>query len=88
MKVCRFAGCFINVDLTLIDYRQPPKPDYYELVLFLLLFLLRFTITELRYGREAASNTPSTFLKHFHNINHILGLYKFKCANIEVGMAV
>ena len=86
MKVRRFACVFINVALTLIGYRKPPKLDYC-FITSTILFMLWFNIAGVRNKTEAASNTASTFLEHAHIINQCLDCKMHMC-KIKVGMAV
>ena len=69
---------FINVALTLIAYRMPPKLDYCILTSTSLVpVALGFSIAGLRNETEAASNTASTFLEHAQIINHAFRLHKW-----------
>ena len=69
---------YINVALTLIGYRKPPKLDYCFITSTSLVPVgLGFSITGLRNESEAARNTASSFLEHAQIINHRCRLHKW-----------
>ena len=89
MNIQSFTRVFIDIILTLIEYRMPSKLDYcFIMSTNLECFYLDLASLELRNETEAANNAASTFLEHAHNINHIFRLHKCACTKIKVGVAV
>ena len=73
MSIRRFTHVFINVDLTLIGYSLPPKPDYCVLV----GVSTWFSIAALRNETEQPTTQPKLMFR----------LQKCARANIKVGVA-
>ena len=76
-KLCTWFF-YINVALTLIGYRKPPKLDYCFITSTSLVPVgLGFSITGLRNESEAARNTASSCLEHTQIINRRCRLHKW-----------
>ena len=74
-----FLILFINVALTWIGYRKPPKLDYcFIMSTNLVPVAVSISIAGLRNEVEAASKTASTLPEHAHIINHT-----FECTSVH-----